>query len=91
MLAGRVARACAALASQELVMTPAHVTTQLITRTDVELTKTVCEIHEDDVLDRARRVLVYVLDLQAPWAATCTCALCPFTSMYEDRPTRAAW
>jgi hypothetical protein len=45
-------------------MTPAHVTTQLIARTDVELTKTVCEIHEDDVLDRARRVLVYVLDHQ---------------------------
>lgn len=52
MLTSRVARAGATLAGHELVVTLTDIATQRTARADIELAKAVCDVYEDDVLDR---------------------------------------
>lgn len=63
MLAARGTRALAVVASQELVMTLVYFGAQCVTWADVEVALAARKVHEDDVFDRARRVVVYVRDL----------------------------
>ncbi len=63
VLAALGTRTPVAVASPELVITLAYISTQCVTWTDVELALVIRKVHEDDVFDRARCVVVYVRDL----------------------------